>query len=169
MTNPQIDFRNTLFDLVRFNLYHFPRSRVTQVLLAGALLLFGRDAMRVDAPLSARIVMFLILAVGLVVACTAIIIVVAVFSYRPKKNKGILSEHHVSLTSEGVVEETPVSTSKWAWSAVPRIARTRSYIYIYVQQNMAHVIPARAFRTDAEAAQFFDSAMALWKAPAASS
>lgn len=62
-----------------------------------------------------------------------------------KRNKTILTEHTVTLSEEGLTEETAYNVTLQKWKGVQRLLRTREYLFIYVSDLMAHVIPRKAF------------------------
>lgn len=72
--------------------------------------------------------------------------------------EGILCEHTVTIDQDGLTETTPVNESRHRWSGVYRVDSTPDHIFIYIQQNMAHVIPRRSFTSVEEADSFFRKA-----------
>ncbi len=57
------------------------------------------------------------------------------------RNDAVLCEHILVITPEGLVERTPVSESRLAWSALEKVERTEAYTFVYTQAQGAHVIP----------------------------
>jgi hypothetical protein len=94
-----------------------------------------------------------LIALFFVAAVFALSVVLGMVS---RKNKTVLTEHTIILAEESFTEETPYNKSEQKWTIVQKLARTKSYIFIYVGQNMAHVVPLRAFRDDAEWDAFYE-------------
>ena len=57
------------------------------------------------------------------------------------RNDAVLCEHLLVITPDELVERTPVSESKFAWSALEKVERTEAYTFVYTQAQAAHVIP----------------------------
>lgn len=159
----QITFTVSLLDLVRFNLYHASRSVVHWVIVSGAVLLLARTIPH-DLPLHVMVIIIFLLAASMIALMFVGTALVAAVSYVPSKNRAAIGEHVLTIEPRALTEQTPVSTATWSWAAVPKISRTRAYIFIYVQQNMAHVIPTRAFASGDEANRFYDVAVQTWNA-----
>ena len=162
-----IIYENTFKDLIKFNLFHLPRMRVQQVswlvtiVALTALLWTIIDSASIS--FIAKIVFLMIvdsIVLGLLAAITFLSIV---FAYAPGKNKGILTQHHLKLLSTGLVEETSVNTTTHSWAGIVDICQNRDYIFIYITQHAAHVIPKKAFKSREEATDFFHYAYQLWR------
>lgn len=157
----EIRYTNTLGDLVRFNLYHLSRMGVVQVLIVVLVGIhvstFGVDILELDQPLAIRIASFVLSLAILFGVLVALELLVLFLSYKPAKNRSILTDHVLRITDDGIVEETPLSSSTVAWSAIPRIAQNSRYLFVYVQQNSAHVVPKRAFPSSADATAFYET------------
>ncbi len=65
-----------------------------------------------------------------------------------KMNKAMLSESAIHLTPDYIETETSFAHSEVKWTAVQKLARTHSYIYIYLMQHGAIMIPRRVFEND---------------------
>lgn len=160
----EIEYRNTLIDLVRFNLYHFPRAWSFRLVFALLTIMFGKDVIALDGSVAFKVVVLSVLVVGMYLFFVVSIGLFATLNYLPKQNKGIFTTHRVTLTDEGVEEETNVGLTKNIWSSIPKVVQSRKYIYVYVQQNMAHVIPKHAFQDTNQAHEFFQRAKSLHQA-----
>jgi hypothetical protein len=156
-----VDFTNTVFDLVRFNLYHASRRVVNWVMVIGTALFLSRS-MSFEG-LSVRIAAFFVFAVVLTVVLFVATGLIASVSYVPSKNRGVIGDHRLTLTDETLTEETSVSRQTWSWVGVPKVSRTSAYVFIYVQQNSAHIVPTRSFPNPAEVDRFFEFAVETWK------
>jgi YcxB-like protein len=72
------------------------------------------------------------------------------------RNKTLFTDRIITLSEDGFLSETPLSRSEMKWSIVQKLARTRRYIYIYVAQHSAHVVPRRAFQDASEWDSFYE-------------
>ena len=156
-----VDFTNTLFDIVRFNLYHASRRVLNWAIIVGCAFFLSR-AMSSEAP-SVRIVAFLLFAIGMTVVLFAATALIASVSYVPSKNRGVIGDHRLTLTAETLTEETRVSKGTWSWAGVPNVSRNSAYVFIYVQQNSAHIVPTRSFPSRAEADLFYQFVVDTWR------
>jgi hypothetical protein len=86
-------------------------------------------------------------------------LLVVLISFVPRLNKGILTTHTLTIDDAGVTEETAVNQSRAKWSGVLRVRQNRSFIFIYLTEYSAHVIPKRAFPAPVDAENFFKQAV----------
>ncbi len=70
------------------------------------------------------------------------------------KNKGILGDHTMTLSKDGLVETCDVGESRSTWNGVERVEADDEYVYLYIGSCQAHVIPRRAFASEADATEF---------------
>lgn len=70
------------------------------------------------------------------------------------KNKGMLGMQQLSLMEDGIFVNSEYKESKSKWSSIEDIVLTDSYILVYVSAVMAHVIPVRAFSSEADMDDF---------------
>jgi hypothetical protein len=109
-----------------------------------------------DASITEKVIVFLMMEV------VAFLILLMVFSFFTvigmisRRNKTLYTDRTISLSEDGFVSETPHSRSEMKWSIVQKLARTRNYIYIYVTQHSAHVVPKRAFQKVGEWDSFYE-------------
>ena len=68
--------------------------------------------------------------------------------------RGQLGRHSLELSETGVRERTAVGESRTSWVGVDRVEEDPQYLYLYTSPVAAHVIPKRAFRDAAQAAEF---------------
>jgi len=73
-----------------------------------------------------------------------------------RKNKTLLTERNMTFDDHGFTSETQYSRSEMKWPIVQKLARTRNYIFIYVAQHSAHIVPRRAFGGDTEWDSFYE-------------
>ncbi len=59
------------------------------------------------------------------------------------KQRGIVGDHVLEITEEGLVERTAVNQALHKWPGVVRISSFGGYLYIYVTDSNYHLIPKR--------------------------
>jgi hypothetical protein len=77
---------------------------------------------------------------------------------------GLLGDHTIILSDEGVVERTSVNESFNKWEGIRSIEQNEGYIFIFLNQTMAHIIPKRSFPSSAVASSFLQEAQNWWEA-----
>lgn len=88
-----------------------------------------------------------------------ILIILAV----PRKDKGILTEHKISLSENGITEITAVNRSESSWNGISNVVQTKCFIFIYTSKRASHVIPKRAFPSKEDSDNFFQYALNQWQ------
>lgn len=58
-----------------------------------------------------------------------------------RRDTGVLGEHTLEITDEGLLESTEVNRSLANWRTSFRIHETSRYAYIYISVGNAHVVP----------------------------
>src|SRR4051812_1599435 len=58
-----------------------------------------------------------------------------------RRDTGVLGEHTLEITDEGLIESTHVNRSLSNWRTSFRIRETGRYVYIYISAGTAHIIP----------------------------
>ncbi len=60
-----------------------------------------------------------------------------------RKNKGLVGEHVLSITNEGLVEQTEFNQNMHRWNGFHRVAQTRRHMYIYVTETNYYAVPLK--------------------------
>jgi hypothetical protein len=71
-----------------------------------------------------------------------------------KRNKTMLSKQTITLTEPVMICESEFSKSEVKWTAIQRIIRSGNYIYLYISELGALLIPKRAFSSLVEWNEF---------------
>lgn len=169
-----IEYENVMDDILALNLYHHqqsPSARRTRMLLQ-------------YAPPAILVIIFLVqasftggsLASSLPLLFFAGIWVIFVpYSLRRSMKKkvarmvlenqdgGITGRHKLSLKSDAVTDQAGSGKTKTRWADVHKLVATNSYLYIYIGDTSAHIVPKRAFESEAEFRKFVDTAMRYYK------
>ena len=81
----------------------------------------------------------------------------------PDSKPGTLGEHTIEINVEGLVEKTAVNESFYRWEGIRKIQSNRLYCYFFIDTFVAHIIPNRAFTSEAEFDVFYNKALDFWK------
>lgn len=81
------------------------------------------------------------------------VLILAVQSFL-RRDRGVLGEHTLEITEEGLVESTEVNRSLANWRTLFRIKETGRYAYIYISEGQAHVIPKARPALEGSVAEF---------------
>ena len=104
----------------------------------------------------ARVVAFLLIEGLVMLLFGGILILSIIGSMISRRNKTLLTEHTLRLAEDQFYHETPFAKTELKWSILQKLHRTRQYIFLYVAQHSAHVIPRRAFSSDEEWDAFYE-------------
>ncbi|UCC61006.1 MAG: YcxB family protein [Dehalococcoidia bacterium] len=170
-----IEYENSMDDILALNLYHHqqaPSARRTRMLLH-----YGPPVILVIIFLAQVSIIGGSLVTGLPWLFFAGIWVIFVpYSLRRAMKKkvarmvlenqdgGITGQHKLSLKSDSVTDQTGSGKTKTRWADVPKIVLTSSYLYIYISDTSAHIIPKRAFESETKFREFVDTAMRYYRA-----
>lgn len=72
------------------------------------------------------------------------------------KNIGVLGQHSILLTKNGITAIKGSSKSKMNWRSIENISETEEHIYIYIGSIEAYMIPLRAFKNEEEKIAFIN-------------
>ena len=158
-----LSYRNTFRDRLAFAAYHVPRNPLVLLMAVGFFLLVTftslvpavRD-LPADKPAFVRVLAFIfveLLLVLLIIAFWGVIILLTMIS---RRNKPFFCDKTITLGEEVFVGESQYGRSETRWTMVQKLARTRRYIFIYLSQENAIVLPRRAFESSTQWDEFYD-------------
>jgi hypothetical protein len=142
-----------------FCFYHYPRSPVVIGFygIGFALLsLIVLQALPKDGDVVTKVIAFGVMEFIAFCLLAAVLALSVVLSMISRKNKTVLTEHTIMLSEASFTEETRYNKTEQKWTIVQKLGRTNGYLFIYVAQYTAHVVPRRAFRDDAEWDAFYE-------------
>ena len=156
----EIEFSLKVSDVVRINLYWFPRMPVYVVMIAGLFLFQASQVIPVfltyKYSVLTKVISVTIIETGfllLLIALIAIIVVViTLFTTLPAQNKATLTQHRYRFTSETLIRESAYMRVECKWTAIQRINQSSGYIFLWVTQVGMFVNPKRVFSSRAQAA-----------------
>ncbi|MBT2701126.1 YcxB family protein [Bacillus sp. ISL-40] len=59
------------------------------------------------------------------------------------KNDGLIGEHNIIMTEEGIVDSTPTGETKVNWSGINNLKEDQEYLYVYNTSISAYILPKR--------------------------
>ena len=150
----RLEYYNTVDDIVAFNLYacasSIRNSRIRCALYVSIPSIVASMFIPVPYGQNGRIIIMLIASVVAFALSATFYVLVPIFMGREVRrllsigqNKGIVGFHALEISSEGLLERTEISESRYPWHAVERIDDTERYTYVFFSALMAHVIPKR--------------------------
>jgi hypothetical protein len=72
------------------------------------------------------------------------------------KAKGVIGEHTLEVTNEGLLQTTDYHTLLHRWSECHRIKQSLGFLWIYVSDSGAHVVPLSRPLTEGDLALFVE-------------
>ncbi len=66
--------------------------------------------------------------------------------YGKKAFRGFIGPHKLTLSQDGVLEETEIGEHRVNWEGVEKILTSDTHAFIYIGPSMAHVIPKSAIQ-----------------------
>jgi hypothetical protein len=159
----------TRWDLFRAQLRGFMchnRALLWLMLIAAVYLFYtsmtGRSS--ADHSLVANLIAAFLM-VGVVLGAAFVgAMAVVVLNLFLSKGKGVLGEHTLEITEEGLEERTAFNVSLQRWNGIPRVRKIgRSYM-IFITDASAHIIPPPSGILEGDAEQFIATVRAKIKA-----
>jgi hypothetical protein len=141
-----------------FCFYHYLRSPFilgTYGLCFIAISLVVNQAAPNDRGLGEKLLAFVFLEFVALVFFAVVFGGSLVLSMISRRNKTLYTERTLTIGEEGLATETPYGKSEQKWAIVQKLARSRKYVFIYVAQHSAYLVPRRAFLDEAEWEAFY--------------
>lgn len=143
---PSITYRLTRWDLFANHMTLWMRNRILQLILVLFLsfeLWFG--LFRFPGHFSAlklayRCLVILVTSVGLMLVTFVFVGLAMSFLL---KQRGVICEHVLEITDEGLVESTEMNRTMHRWASICRIMNIFGYLFVYVGDQNAHQVPRR--------------------------
>ena len=162
-----VRYRNSFPELIKFNLFHVSRTVVFWLANCGGGIVIGWTLASGVKGLGHSMEVKVVYVTFMTLAVMALLLLLQLaylcLSYSMHANRGFLTEHTVTLTAEGVREITPLGKQFLSWQGMAAVRENRRYIFIYVSQHVAYVIPKLAFRKPDAAMAFKKHARDRWQ------
>jgi hypothetical protein len=162
-----ITYRNGFRDWLVFQAYCAPRNPVILLTSIGffifvtcRIVLPGMHATQASVPVAANVIGFIIvelLLIAFILGFLAAITILPMISR--KRNKLLYCERKLSIDSDALYTESEYSRSETRWSVVQKVVRTSGYIFMFLGQHNAVVVPRRAFEEAEKWDSFYEKVM----------
>ncbi|MFA5204768.1 MAG: YcxB family protein [Lentisphaeria bacterium] len=77
--------------------------------------------------------------------------------------KGLVGEHQLALTDEGLEESTEFNRSLHTWAGLRSLKETRFFYFLFVTENLAHMIPKKKPLLEGDLTSFIEEFKAKMK------
>lgn len=150
-----IEIDITREDYSDFNIHHFVKTRLLRTVLTGiATIILMEYLLNRDG-------FHLIATVVSVFVCIIIYVVLIVTQLQktsniPKDGGTILGIKILQFNEDSIICKASDSTTDFKWSLISRIDNGKKAIYLYLETNMAIIIPKRYFSTESEQIEFIE-------------
>jgi len=160
----KIRYENKFRDVLAFNLFMSTRSPLLHAMhlavFVSATLLAWKVSPALDSPMliseAVRFIASATIGAAVLVLFFAFYLSVAALAAALMKCDSLLAERAVTLGTDAVSEESFWLRTQFRWNSVRKISRTRRYIFLFIAQYGALVIPRRAFQTGTQWELFYE-------------
>ena len=159
MESREVEFEFTKADFIRGLWALYPRIPFLRMLLVFcALGILAVSAYTDPAEFVARILPLIALVVTICLALYgALFLVNLVLGFAMARRRGVFGWHRVTLTAQGIHEQSKVREQSHAWKEIPFAAQSRHYIFAQAGGFQVHMITKRAFPSQQAATAFWEA------------
>ena len=158
----EIHYNLTEKDYINFNLYHVKNSKtgkraltwhrfLSPFFFAVAAYLYS---VITSTPLLPRLVLFLAMSILFTLFYPkyfySLIARNAKKMINEGKNEGLLGDHQLKMTEEGIVDTSAERETKVTWSGITSFKEDEGYFYLYNSSVSAYILPKRAIEHEVE-------------------
>ncbi len=170
-----IEFENSLDDVLALNLYHHEQSlsaRRTRRLLqfgpaAIPLLVFVVQIMGSSASPASALPWLMFAAIWVVIMPLMLRRAMkkrVVQLFVQGESQGLVGKHTLSLSADGVLDKASHGKTKTGWRDVKKVVATSQYVFIYISDTVAHIVPSSAFDDEQGFHEFRDTVIRHFRA-----
>lgn len=159
----KIIYRNGFRDRIAFVAYHCPRNPIFIFMMLGAFLFFTFESvipalhsLPADRSIFFKLILFVITELVIAVAIVGVWTVIMLATMISPKNKTLYCERAMTVGDDAFVIESEYGRSETNWSVIQKLARTRTHIFMYVNQENAVTVPRRAFESATQWDTFYE-------------
>jgi hypothetical protein len=154
----QIRYSLNRWDLLRVNARSALHNRMIILIWVGISLLLALNSFNRSTALAhgfgVSLITVLIVALAIFTLMLGATLLLTSLIVAGRKHTGVLGEHTLRVTEEGLVEKTEHNESLNRWSAYHRTVKSGAYLFLYVTEGMAHVVPLRRPLIEGDFAEF---------------
>ncbi len=165
----EINYNLTEEDYIHFNLYHVKNSKTGKQALTWQqflsplffIIIAYIYSMISDMPFLPLFITFFIMSILWIVFYPKyfynLITRNAKKMIKEGKNEGLLGEHSMKMTEEGIVDTSLQRETKVTWSGITGFKEDDGYIYLYNSSVSAYILPKREINHVDEARNYIQS------------
>jgi FtsH-binding integral membrane protein len=149
----KLNFEIQRQDYVDFNKHHFIKTKLKKTIITGALVLvvmhivFSLDGYNLEAGIVASLV-------GILIYTLLILRSINSTKRIPKDDGAILGTKVLEFTEDGITHTDANSNGFSKWSAIKYLQQGSKAFYLYMDTNLAILIPKRCFKDMTEMDDF---------------
>jgi hypothetical protein len=157
----KVSYRIKFLDIILFNIYqwfHSPFILGFFAVLIGIITWANWQTMAERAnehSLFVLIFSFAVLELLFFAILGIVLLLTVVVGNLSKMNKTILTDCVITLHQDSISAESKYARTEYQWNAVQKLAQNSRYLFLYVMQHGAVIIPKRAFRNVQELKNFW--------------
>ena len=157
-----ITYRNGFRDWLAFQAYCVPRNPITILTSIGffifvttQVVLPRAHAMPSSVPLAACVFGFIVVELALIAFILVFLGLITILPMLYPRDKLLYCDRKLRIDNDAFYIESEYNRSETRWSVVRKMVRTPSYIFMFLSQHNAVVVPRRAFEEAAEWDKFY--------------
>jgi hypothetical protein len=158
-----ITYRNRFRDWLAFQAYCAPRNPVIILTSVGFFLfvtsqvvLPATHATLASVPMIACLIVFILVELLLIAFILAFLAFITILPMIFPRDKQLYCQRTLTTGGETFFTQSDYSRSETKWSVVRKLVRTRSYIFMFLGQHNAFVVPRSAFEEEGEWHAFYE-------------
>jgi len=164
----EVTYKNSLLDIIRFNLYCIPRMKGIQLLYLFVIPILGYSVWSsvtvTNSGVVTKLIITLIILFFIVILISAFSMIFSMIGLLLSRDKHFSAVKTVSLSSDAVTQATDFGKQVTGWSGVHKVSESGKLIFLFLTHRTAHIIPKGAFDSAEKAEQFCNYANDHWKA-----
>jgi hypothetical protein len=157
----EITYRNSLLDLIWFNYYLMFRTRRTQILFGLFLVAIGSTVFDMlkytDYSFWGKVIAEIVILAISFMSLLSLPLITICFQQITSSHQRLLTKNDskLSVSENGVITETAAIRSEIKWAGIVNLKRNKDFIFLFISEKAACLIPVRAFAHNSDADAFF--------------
>jgi hypothetical protein len=79
------------------------------------------------------------------------------------QKSGLLGSHTMEINPDGIKVKNANNEGFTSWKKIQNVVSAKNYIYFFITDQFAYIVPKRAFGEEANAQEFFKQAEGFWR------
>ncbi|NOZ47469.1 MAG: YcxB family protein [Chlorobi bacterium] len=154
----EINIKLTRKDYINFNKYYYLKKAIKKRIIVVIIMAFGLPLiMNIGSSFYLFNYLYNVLLAGIIFGVIYLLLGYLLMNRTgklPSDNGSILGERRFIITDEGLIEESNTHRSIQDWKGVKSIEENHNYLFIFVDNIAAYILPKRYFRTKEKYTEF---------------